>query len=187
MSTEAIDLNSVVTLVIQHKVRGGSLPKYEAWLRKAVKAARLQPGHLGVNVIRPDGGGVTFTTVVRFAQAAQLQAWIDSAERAVLIEEVQPLLEEGDHPLVHDDAEFWFTPVDTLQPPRWKQACVTFLVILPLVLLVPLFWQPLFRLLPWLGGYVPSNVVITASIVLLVVYLFMPPVTRFFAGWLSQR
>lgn len=78
-------------------------------------------------------------------------------------------------------------PDDAPPPPRWKQACVTFLVILPLALLMPLLWQPLFRLWPWLGGYVASNVVITASIVLLVVYLFMPPVTRFFAGWLNPR
>ncbi|WP_178119439.1 antibiotic biosynthesis monooxygenase [Metapseudomonas lalkuanensis] len=184
MGTDAIDLNSVVTLVIQHKVRSGTLGQYEGWLRRAVKAARHQPGHLGVNVIRPDGGGDTFTTVVRFAQASQLQAWIDSAERAALIAEVQPLLEEGDHPLVYNDAEFWFTPFNSYQPPRWKQACVTFLVILPLALLVPLLWQPLFKLQPWLGGYVASNVVITASIVLLVVYLFMPAATRLFSGWL---
>ncbi|WEJ74851.1 antibiotic biosynthesis monooxygenase [Pseudomonas sp. PSE14] len=185
MSTNAIDLNSVVTLVIQHKVRGESLPEYEAWLRRTVKAAQRWPGHLGVNVIRPDGCDSLFTTVVRFARADQLQAWIDSTERAALIGEVQALLEEGDHPLIQNDAEFWFTPRQAPPSPRWKQACVTFLVILPLSLLVPLLWRPLFRLQPWLGGYLASNVVITASIVLLVVYLFMPAATRLFANWLS--
>ena len=56
-----------------------------------------------------------------------------------------------------------------------------------LSLLVPLLWQPLFQLAPWLGGYVPSNLLITLSIVLLVVYLFMPLATRVFATWLSPR
>lgn len=64
---------------------------------------------------------------------------------------------------------------------------MTFLVILPLSLVVPLLWQPAFARLPWLGSYLGSNLVITASIVLLVVYLFMPRATRLFAGWLNAR
>ncbi|WP_044872522.1 antibiotic biosynthesis monooxygenase [Pseudomonas sp. LFM046] len=189
MSTDAIDLNNVVTLVIQHKVRGESLPQYEAWLRRAVKAARRWPGHLGVNVIRPDGCGVLFTTVVRFAQSAQLQAWIDSPDRAALIEEVQPLLEEGDHPLIHNDAEFWFTPGrgGVRPPPKWKQAVLTYLVICPLTMLVPRLWAPVFDRYPILGGVVPSNLLITLCIVLPVVFLIMPWATRLCAGWLSNE
>ncbi|MOA70578.1 hypothetical protein D3C78_1995470 [compost metagenome] len=60
-------------------------------------------------------------------------------------------------------------------------------MILPLSLLVPLLWQPLFEVLPWLGGYLQSNVLITLSIVLLVVYFFMPTVTRWFSSWLTAR
>ncbi|SDI52263.1 antibiotic biosynthesis monooxygenase [Pseudomonas panipatensis] len=189
MSATSIDLNSVVTLVIHHKVRSEALPRYEAWLRRAVKEARKQPGHLGVNVIRPDGESGMFTTVVRFADAGQLQAWIDSAERAALIEEVSPLLEEGDHPLVHADAEFWFTPErgGRAQPPRWKQALLTYLVIAPLTMLIPKLWAPVFARYPLLGGMVPSNLLITLCIVLPVVFLIMPWVTRLCAGWLSAK
>ena len=60
-----------------------------------------------------------------------------------------------------------------------------FLVILPLSFLVPLLFQPLFSRVPWLGGRVPANVLITATIVLLVVYVFMPRVTRLFSRWLQ--
>ncbi|WJN60757.1 hypothetical protein OH686_18585 [Pseudomonas sp. SO81] len=54
-------------------------------------------------------------------------------------------------------------------------------------LLVPLLWQPLFHRIPWLGGYSPSNIIITLSIVQLVVYLFMPMATRAFRGWLKAQ
>lgn len=187
MSSNAIDLNSVVTLVIYHKVRREALAQYEAWLRRAVKAAQHWPGHLGVNVIRPGGDEALFTTLVRFAEAAQLQAWIESGERAELIAEALPMLEGGDHPLVHDDPEFWFTPLrgGARQPPKWKQAVLTYLVISPLTMLVPRLWAPVFEHFPALGGLVPSNLLITLCIVLPVVFLIMPWVTRLCADWLS--
>ena len=185
-----IDLNHVVTLVIHHRVKAGQLDTYEAWLRRAVAAAKEAHGHLGVNVVRPQqaGRGV-FTTVVRFADAEQLQDWINSDRRRQLVEEVLPLLEDGDHPLVHADAEFWFTPPqpDVQKPPQWKQAVLTFLVISPLTMIIPQLWHPIFLRFPVLGGFVPSNLLITFCIVVLVVFLIMPNVTRWFAGWLNAQ
>jgi antibiotic biosynthesis monooxygenase (ABM) superfamily enzyme len=154
-----------VTLVVRHQVRANHVPRYEAWLRRVTSTASQCPGHLGVDVVRN---------------------WTESEQRRELIAEVEPLLRAGDQMEVAPGNEFWFMP-ETAQapPPRWKQVCVTFLVILPLSLLVPLLWQPLFQRVPWTGRYVPSNVLITLSIVLLVVYLFMPMATRLFASWLS--
>ncbi|MRK20487.1 antibiotic biosynthesis monooxygenase [Pseudomonas sp. JG-B] len=182
--------DDIVTLLIRHQVKEGREQEYENWLRRIIGIAKGYPGHLGIDVVRDRKNGLhLFTCVLRFANTTQLQAWLESTDRRQLVEEVSHLLADGDQVEINPEREFWFTPAsaDAPQPPRWKQACVTFLVILPLALLVPLLWQPLFRLQPWLGGYVASNVVITASIVLLVVYLFMPPVTRFFSGWLNQH
>jgi len=185
----SVDLNDVVTLVIQHKVRPGQRPGYEAWLKRAVAAAKEQSGHLGVNVIRPQSEEGSFTTVIRFAEAWQLNDWIASDRRRLLIEEVLPLLEDGDHPEVHADAEFWFTPPhpDVRQPPKWKQAVLTYLVICPLTMLIPPLWQPLWQRYPVLGGVVPSNMLVTLCIVVPVVYLIMPYVSRCCAGWLNAR
>jgi len=180
--------NSVVTLVINHKVRPGQQQAYEAWLKRTVKAARGQPGHLGVNVIRPTGDTQVFTSVLRFASAEQLQSWIDSAERRALVEEALPLLEDGDHPMVHSDAEFWFTPANSAgkQPPKWKQAVISYAVILPLSIVIPMLWGPAFQRYPVLGTTLPSNMLITACIVGLVVFVIMPRVTQWCAGWLSK-
>lgn len=182
------DNDEVVTLLIRHRVRHGQRETYESWLRRIVQAAQGYPGHLGVDVIRgKEGEQALFTSVLRFASAARLQHWLGSQERQQLIEEVRPLLIDDEDLALHPAREFWFNPDDTsMPPPRWKQACVTFLVILPLSLLVPLLWQPVFAALPWLGGHLASNALITLTIVLLVVYLFMPRVTRWLARWLNS-
>ncbi|QXH56743.1 antibiotic biosynthesis monooxygenase [Pseudomonas maumuensis] len=180
--------STVVTLVIQHKVRAEALARYETWLRHTVGVARRQPGHLDVNVIRPDDGGRQFTTVVRFAEASQLQAWVDSTERQALVAEVLPLLEEGDQTQVHDDPEFWFTPSATgaSQPPRWKQAVLTYLVICPLTLVIPQLLAPLFARYPLLGDQITGNLITNLFVILPVVFYIMPWVTRRCAGWLRR-
>ncbi|MBU6957856.1 antibiotic biosynthesis monooxygenase [Pseudomonas sp. CVAP len=180
----------VVTLLVRHRVKKGGDEAYENWLRRTIAKARMYPGHLGIDVMRGQSQGLAqFTSVLRFATTEQLQHWLDSEDRRKLVEEAQPLLADGDQTEVNADREFWFTPVDAAAPPppRWKQACVTFLVILPLSFLVPMLFKPLFGWVPWLGGYVQGNVLITASIVLLVVYVFMPRVTRLFGKWLQPR
>jgi len=186
MNTALQDNRNVVTLVIQHKVRAEALGDYEAWLKRTVGTARRQPGHLDVNVIRPDDGGRHFTTVVRFAEASLLQAWVDSAERQALVSEVLPLLEGGDQTQVHDDPEFWFTPpsVSTVQPPRWKQAVLTYLVICPMTLLIPKLLAPLFARFPQIGGPITSNLIVNLFVILPVVFFIMPWVTRRCATWL---
>ncbi|MCJ1884169.1 antibiotic biosynthesis monooxygenase [Pseudomonas sp. LA21] len=175
-----------VTLIIRHRAKPGRAAEYEAILRELTHAASEFPGHLGVDVMHQ---GDDFTSVLRFASANELQVWLDSAKRRELIGRATPLLTDGDQQELHSDHEFWFTPGqgDQRQPPRWKQAAVSYLVILPLVMLVPQLWKPLFAWVPALGGFVPANILITLTIVLLVVYVFMPRVTRLFSAWLNAR
>lgn len=177
--------SETVTLVVRHQVRPKHVPDYEVWLKRVVFTASQCPGHLGVDVVRSRLPSVEqFTCVLRFARLEQLQNWLESEERHHLVAEVEPLLHAGEHLQVTKNPAFWFV-TQSGPAPRWKEACVTFLVIMPLSLLVPLLWQPLIQEFNWLGGYVPKNILITLSIVLLVVYLFMPLVTRVFAAWLT--
>jgi len=59
-------------------------------------------------------------------------------------------------------------------------------VILPHTLLVPLIWGPVLRLNAFLSSYAVATFLITLTIVLSVVYIFMPMATRLFASWLSN-
>lgn len=175
-----------VTLIIRHRARPDSVAAYESILRELTRAASEFPGHLGVDVMRQ---GDHFTSVLRFASANELQAWLDSPQRHELIDRANPHLIDGEQKELHRAHEFWFASPDTpqKQPPRWKQAAISYLVILPLVMLVPQLWRPLFTQIPLLGGFVPANMLIVATIVLLVVYVFMPRATRLFSAWLNAR
>jgi len=150
----------VVTLVVKHRVKAGFEVPYEAWLRRIVGIAGQSEGHLGVDVIRGKNAGLDmFPCVLRFCST----------------EAMQPL------------KEFWFAPQAEAgsPPPRWKQSVVTLLVILPHTLLVPLIWGPLLKLNAFLSNYVVATFLITVTIVVSVVYLFMPRATRLFAPWLT--
>lgn len=178
----------VVTLIVKHRVKAGFEAPYEAWLRNIVGVAGQSEGHLGVDVIRGKSAGLQmFTCVLRFCSTEAMQRWLDSPQRQALVNEATPMLADGDQTEVNPVNEFWFAPLADAAspPPRWKQAVITLLVILPHTLLVPLIWGPLLRLNAFLSNYVVATFLITLTIVLSVVYVFMPRVTRLFAPWLE--
>lgn len=185
---ESNRFEEVVTLVIKHRVKVGFEVPYEAWLRNIVSIAGQQEGHLGVDVMRGKNAGLDmYTCVLRFCSTDAMQRWLDSPQRLELVNEATPMLADGDQTEVNPVNEFWFAPqAETGSPPRWKQAVVTLLVILPHTLLVPLLWGPLLRLNAFLSNYVVATFLITLTIVVSVVYLFMPMATRLFAPWLSS-
>ncbi|MEK1842049.1 MAG: antibiotic biosynthesis monooxygenase, partial [Pseudomonas sp.] len=169
-------------------VKAGFEAAYEAWLRNIVSVAGQREGHLGVDVIRGKSGGLDlFTCVLRFCSTDAMQRWLDSPQRQALVDEAAPMLADGDQTEVNPVNEFWFSPLAEAgsPPPRWKQAVVTLLVILPHTLLVPLIWGPLLQLNAFLSNYVVATFLITLTIVLSVVYVFMPLATRLFAPWLE--
>lgn len=187
---ESNRFEEVVTLVIKHRVKSGFEEPYEAWLRNIVSIAGQQDGHLGVDVIRGRNAGLDlYTCVLRFCSTEAMQRWLDSPLRQQLVNEATPMLADGDQTEVNPVNEFWFAPgADPAAPapPRWKQAVVTLLVILPHTLLVPLLWGPLLGLNAFLSNYMVATFLITLTIVVSVVYLFMPMATRLFAPWLSS-
>ncbi|MFJ7314617.1 antibiotic biosynthesis monooxygenase [Pseudomonas sp. NPDC098747] len=185
---KAVGSDEIVTLIVKHRVKAGFEKPYEAWLRNIVSVAGRSDGHLGVDVMRSKHGGLDlFTCVLRFCSTEAMQRWLDSEQRQALIDEAAPMLADGDQTEIAPINEFWFAPLADAAspPPRWKQAVITLLVILPHTLLVPLIWGPLLGLHPILSNYVVATFLITLTIVLSVVYVFMPRVTRLFAPWLE--
>ncbi|MDZ5436486.1 antibiotic biosynthesis monooxygenase [Pseudomonas fluorescens] len=180
--------DEIVTLIVKHRIKAGHEAAYETWLRRIVGIAGQSEGHLGVDVIRGQHGGLQmFTCVLRFCSTEAMQRWLDSPQRQALVDEAAPMLADGDQTEVNPLNEFWFTPLADAAspPPRWKQAVVTLLVILPHTLLVPLLWGPLLQLNAFLSSYVVATFLITLTIVLSVVYVCMPLATRLFARWLE--
>lgn len=175
-----------VTLVITHNVLANKQQEYERWLEVIMPEAALSLGHLGVNVLRPVHGEMTYTVLIRFDNLVNLYHWIKSDRRKARIAELTPLLSAREHIELRPGAAFWFTPASAVHPApaRWKQYLVTLAVIYPSTNFVPWFWG---QLLPAAKGTPWGHLLNDASVVALVVFLWMPVVTRLLKNWLSPQ
>ena len=164
--------NKHVTLVISHTLLPEQAQRYEQWLGKIMPVAAEFPGHLGANVIRPADGNNLWNIIIRFDTLEHLYNWTQSDTRRVLVEEIAPLLAEGDKTEIRTEAAFWFTPPapHVRQPRRWKQFLITLLVIFPSTNLVP--WLTGI-VLPAMKGSLLLHLINDACVVALVVWFRM--------------
>ena len=177
------------TVVISHRVREANHSDYERWLEEIVPMCKSSPGFLDWHIIRPIHALThTYTFIIRFDTEAHLRGWMESTDRAALIDKVQPLLVSGDDFYVKSGLDFWFTPSEARAalPVRWKQFLVTWSAIYPLVLVAPLAIAPALDFL-----HIPQNRLIvtfavTGLVVFLMVYAVMPRYTRLVRRWLFE-
>jgi heme-degrading monooxygenase HmoA len=75
--------DGAVTTTVTRRVKPGHEPFYERFLEGIIAAAIEFPGHLGVEVFRPEAASSgEYRVVYRFDTQVHLQAWLDSDERA---------------------------------------------------------------------------------------------------------
>jgi antibiotic biosynthesis monooxygenase (ABM) superfamily enzyme len=176
------------TAVITHQVRDSQHDEYELWLQKIVPLARASRGFLDVQVIRPVRGLTDrYTVILRFDCEDDLRRWLASPTRLRLIESAMPILAQGDSYTIHSGVDFLFTAHDGSQrvPVRWKQFLVTWSAIYPLTFVLPMLFGPP---LDWLGwrNHLLMVAIVSASSVLLMVYVIMPRYTRLVRRWLFR-
>ena len=175
------------TVVITHRVRDGKLGEYEKWMNEIGPLCRSSTGNLDWQIIQPVPGlSSTYTVIVRFDTNAHLRAWMESPVRSQLIERVKPFLASGDDFFIRSGLDFWFAPMEAKAkvPARWRQSLVTWSVIYPLVLGVPMIVSPALRLLGMPDHRLFSTFVVTGTIVVLMVYVVMPRYTKLVKRWL---
>lgn len=175
------------TVVITHRVHDGQHERYEEWLNEIGPLCRRSPGHLDWQIVRPMAGVAgTYTTIIRFDTRENLEAWMNSRERARLIEKARPLLARDDDFFVRSGLDFWFAPesASARVPMRWKQLLVTWSAIYPLVLLVPLAVLPAASRLGLPSNRYLDTLMVSGTVVFLMVYVVMPRYTRLVQRWL---
>ncbi|MEM1366481.1 MAG: antibiotic biosynthesis monooxygenase [Cyanobacteria bacterium P01_H01_bin.15] len=173
-----------MTAVITHRVRPGRQQGYEQWLMGIAAAARNCTGHLGVNILRPQESAVlTYVIVLQFDTCTHLDDWLKSEVRRTWIERVQPLIQEQESIQVLTGLEGWFqlpSHFSNSVPKRYKQALLVWVGVVGISLGI----SPLMMLL---SGFLPWLVVLAirgAISVLLLSYVVMPRLTRWFKRWL---
>lgn len=183
----AMDQSHHVTAVITHQVRSGREAGYEEWIRGIAAAARQFEGHLGVNILRPQPGASSdYVIVLQFDSCPNLDGWLNSDIRKGWIERVQPLIHKPESIQILTGLEAWFQlpqqPIHAA-PKRYKQAILVWVGVMVVSLLVTPWITPLLASLPWVLR-IAINVAVT---VVLLSYVIMPRLTRWFKGWLFNQ
>ena len=178
----------VVTAIIAHDISPQAHVEYERWLADIGRAVSHFPGFLSADTIRPVGGQQQFTTIVRFEGVDNLCAWLESEVRRRLLEKIEDMLERGDRVDVRTGLDFWFAaPSAPAKAPRpYKQFLVVVSVIYPLALIVPWALSPIVGLGGFWSEPVVSKLLSSVIIVLLMVYVIMPRLTKRLAHWLHR-
>lgn len=183
MSDEAIE---PVSTRISRMVPASKVARFEPLLHETITAARGFDGNLGVDVLRPDGGGL-YQIIFRYRSRAEHDAWMSSDTRRELVARIDELLEGAPTVEVRtvDGWEGWFvTPgyAPPAQPRRWKMAVVTLAALYPVLLAVISVLRPL------TGGWpFPLSLLLTLGLVVsLMTWLIMPRLTVRLGSWLRR-
>jgi uncharacterized protein len=173
-----------VTTTVTRRVKPGHELFYEQFLAGINAAASQFPGHLGVEVFRPESATVgEYRIVYRFATGDHLRAWLESDERAAWLERAEPHVIGPMRTRFVTGLESWFTlpgQPSIPPPPPYKMALLTWITIFPLITLVVLALDPLLEKL----DLVPRLAVTTAVTVPIMTWLVMPRITRLLRSWL---
>ena len=176
-----------VTATVTRRVKPGHEPFYDQFLAGINAAASRFPGHLGVEVFRPQTAAAgEYRIVYRFDTSEHLHSWLDSDERAAWLERAEPHVIGPMRTRFVTGLETWFTLPDrpgTPPPPPYKMALLTWLTIFPLITLVVVALDPLLEKL----ALVPRLAVTTALTVPIMTWLVMPRVTRLLRSWLYPQ
>ena len=175
---------TAVTTTVTRRVKPGHEAFYEQFLEGIIAAASRFPGHLGVEVFRPQSAAAgEYRTVYRFDTAEHLREWLDSDEHAAWLERAEPHVAGPMRTSFVTGLETWFTLPDrpgTAPPPPYKMALLTWITIFPLITAIVAVTGPLLEELP----LVLRLGITTALAVPLMTWIVMPRVTRLLRGWL---
>lgn len=176
-----------ITVVVSRRVRKGNQAAFETLSSEMTERASRFPGYLGTAMFRPASpDDPEYRIVFKFRDRKSLAAWEVSEERAELLEQIESLLVQPSEREVTSGIVTWFTlpgqnPVTP--PPKWKMTIVSWLALYPAVTLVFILFGGLLIQVPLLL----RTMLVTVVVMLLMSYVLMPRMTRWFAFWLFPQ
>ncbi|GFK95386.1 hypothetical protein NNJEOMEG_03249 [Fundidesulfovibrio magnetotacticus] len=175
-------VSKATAVVVQH-VTERDVPWFMEWQREVSEASGAFPGSVGTEVYPPPGGRAgDWVAVVTFEDEPSLRAWLDSPERARLVERLRAAVGRFTLKLAPGGFGAWFAGcVGAQAPPGWKTALVVLLGLYPTVMLLSFF--PGRLLTPM--GFALSMLVGNALSVILLQWCVMPALNKVFGPWLT--
>lgn len=175
-----------VTTQVSRFVPAEKAARFEDLLHEVITAARGFEGHLGVDVLRPEGGG-EYRILFRYRGPAEQEAWMSSTDRKRLVSRIDELLGDpgGGEVRSLEGWEGWFVApgyAPPAPPRRWKMAVVTLAALYPVVLGLVTALRPLTD-----GWPVAVSLLLTIGVsVSLMNWVVMPALTRRLGSWLRR-
>lgn len=175
--------NQQVTAIISHYIRPGRESGYEQWLGDISQVARQFEGHNGVTILRPQPGSrAEYVIILRFDNYKNLCQWMRSPSRKECISRAKPLIEKPENVQILTGLEALVSLPNTASPPppKYKTALVTWIGVFVCASTLGYFLAPYLAGLP----YLLRQAIMTGLVVILLAYVVMPRLTRFFHKWL---
>ena len=176
-----------VTVSITRRVDHSRLSDVTRWVQSGVNLANSFEGFLGSGWVRSHAESDEWHMLYRFADAATLEAWEASDDRAEWLYEGRELVEVS-RVERRTGIEGWFDQPQAgapTAPPRWKQAVTIWLGFFPMSLtftyLTGSFIPGWHQLWP-LATVLISTLVLTPTMT----YVLLPFVTRRLQPWLQR-
>ncbi|HEX7936961.1 MAG TPA: hypothetical protein VF573_28330 [Paraburkholderia sp.] len=175
----ALDPLSCVTEVIMTAVEPGKETVFREWAETIQERQSMFPGYMGTLVQAPVSEEMQYwTTLVRFSNPTQLDAWLGSSDRKQLLERVQPDVASWKSYRMQSPFAGWFPDTGDARPPAWKQTALVLLVLFPVVMLEIKFLSPLLA-----GLHVTVATFIGNAISVSLVSWPLMKVAIYFMGW----
>lgn len=173
----ASDDAAAVKIVYEWRVTTAAEAAFATWVHELLTHADRLVGLAGSSVLR--SGDVHFV-LLRFHDRVGFEAFEQHEATATLFERAERLADAAGPPQLRTGLETWFASPqrETPAPPRWKMALVTWLALLPQVLVLA-------QVLPAMP-FLLHAAVSTAIPVSMLTWVVMPRLSRWLAGWLYR-
>ncbi len=171
--------------VFLHHVPPAAVERFLAIEQSFATAVEQFPGYESIDIYPPtDPASTEWAVVMHFTDAALLQTWLASSERAELVAKVQSEIGEFQLETLANGFATWFTNrKQPNAPPGWKMVLVVLLGLYPTVMTLTLtVGRVTFPL-----GLALAILIGNALSVITLQYIVMPRLTRIFGPWLQGR
>ncbi len=159
-----------VTSIVHHHIKDNHMEQFYRWYKKVTDESQKFEGFIDGQLLDSFGTDQEVISLFRFQNSAFLSRWLDSSIHNELLNELDLISEKETKINSYSGLEFWF---ERDPQSRLKMSVLTYIGLLPLVLVIP----PLFNRLTGLTGTTATSLS-TAISVLLMSYLVMPIINR---------
>jgi len=179
--------NAIVTVVVSRRIKKDTEEIFEKLSTELTKIATDFTGYIGAIMMRPASlDDPEYRLVYKFNNQKNLDKWIGSNKRAVILSKIEPLLEKPSVVTSSLGLVTWLSlpgNKKVASPEKYKITIVSWLALYPLITLIFFLFGDILAQIPLLL----RTFIVTALAMVLMSYVLMPRFTKLFYFWLFPK